>query len=1389
MRFKSFILFSVLLLLAGAVAVARVPEQLKFSLLDVSKGLSNNQVSCFLRDSRGYLWIGTADGLNRYDGTKVKVYQHDARDSSSIRGNTINSLFEDPAGKIWVVTTDGISIYDPIQEKFHRNTAAFTRPFGLEGKDVENIIKDKGGNFWFILTGQGVCRYTPGTGKKINLKHTAGNASSISTNFVLSVVQNSGGDYWLIHRNGIFEKLNGKSFEVVQQNKQISERFRGQLFNYELFADSDDDLWIYLPYETKGLFLYEPDRDVLHHYHRDSRHLPLNNNMVRGVTEAQLGRIWVATDHGGINIIDKKNQSVSYVLSSQDAENGLAHNSVNALYKDAEGIIWIGTYKKGLNYYHENIIRFKHFKQQPSVPGSLPFDDINRFAEDKHGNLWIGTNGGGLLYYNRALDSYTRYRHDPADPESISSDVIVSLLLDKSGILWVGTYTGGLNRFDGNGFKHYKHDPANPQSLPCVADNVWELFQDSRGIIWVGTMKGGLATFDPQKEAFYPFPIGTGKKEMQSAYISAIAEDAQGNIWIGGNLGIEVIDAKTGEVRQYMNNAATPTMLGSNNIYFIHIDRENRIWAGTQDGLNLYDKQHNNFVLYTKENGLPHNTVLTILEDDLQNLWISTPNGISNALINRNAGPHEPQFVAFKNFSTSYGLQGNVFNENAALRTSQDELLFGGPNGFNLFNPGTVRAGDKAPKLLFSDFQLFNETVGIGKKVNGRVLLEESLSDTRSVTLKHDENVFSIEFTALNFLHPEKNKFRYMLEGFDRGWQPADMLNRRVTYTNLDPGDYTFKVQAYNNDGSWNEEELALNIAVLAPFWRTNTAYVVYLAIGFLALYISRRVELQKARMKFKLEQTQQEAQQMHELDLMKIRFFTNVSHEFRTPLSLILAPLERLIQHNKEPEQQKQFLMIQRNAKRLLNLVNQLLDFRKLEVEGVNLVLSEGNIIKFIEESVHSFYDLSEKKNVGLHYHSEVKALQASFDMDKLEKILFNLLSNAFKFTPEGGEISVAVDCLENDSQSEGLKILQIRVTDSGIGIPKEKQEKIFERFFRNDVPKSFINQGSGIGLAITREFVKIHGGTIGVESEEGSGSCFTVCLPVKEICSSAAAINSDVAEASLLVQPVEERLPVKEHGFKPAGIKPHVLLVEDNADFRFYLKDNLSLYFTITEAANGKEGWQKALSVMPDLIVSDLMMPELNGIEFCRKIREDGRTSHIPFVLLTAHSAEEQKLKGLGIGASDYVTKPFNFEILLTRLKNLITQRQHMQQAFEKKISVETSEAEIVSVDDKLIQNAIRVVEEHLDNPEFTVEMLSRELGVSRVYLYKKMVQLTGSSPVEFIRKIRLERAAQFLEKSQLTVAEVAYKVGFNNAKYFTKYFKQAYKVLPSLYAGRKK
>ncbi len=516
----------------------------------------------------------------------------------------------------------------------------------------------------------------------------------------------------------------------------------------------------------------------------------------------------------------------------------------------------------------------------------------------------------------------------------------------------------------------------------------------------------------------------------------------------------------------------------------------------------------------------------------------------------------------------------------------------------------------------------------------------------------------------------------------------------------------------------------------------------------------------------------------MHELDMMKIRFFTNVSHEFRTPLSLILTPLEKMLSQTGESDQRNQLQLIHRNARRLLNLVNQLLDFRKMEVQDIKLNTSEGDIVRFIRDLSYSFSDLSERKNITFSFTTSVQQMETFFDQDKVEKILFNLLSNAFKFTPENGAVGVAL----NLKEQQGKLFVEIKVKDSGIGIPADKQEKIFERFFQVETPKSMVNQGSGIGLSITREFVKLHGGTIHVDSTPGNGSCFTVLLPAKEITHREILFDGQG-------QQEEEVVPVSVATTLEVDRKPLLLLVEDNEDFRFYLKDNLRAHYAILEAANGKQAFQKALASLPDLIVTDVMMPEMNGIELCRKIKSDPHTSHIPVILLTARTADEQKVEGFETGASDYITKPFNFEILQARIKNVIAQREAFQKVIQKHLEIKVSDIPVTSLDEKLIQKAIQTVEEHISDPEFSVEELSHEMGMSRVHLYKKLLALTGKSPIEFIRCIRLQRAAQLLEKSQLTVSEIAYQVGFNNPKYFTKYFKDQFKTLPSNYALEKK
>lgn len=1362
---------------AQSVAQLQMPVPYKFEHLDVNDGLSHGQVNCILKDSRGYIWIGTSSGLNLFNGYTIENFINDPRDSTSINSTIILELYEGPGGNIWINTPQGINIYNPRMQIFEHNISGYANKYQLPDTLIRNIVKTDDDIYWFITLDQGVVRYNDHD--KSSIHFGLDKAYTIGSNEVSSVRQDGSGDIWFLHNNGLLQKMDGKSFRVVGQYSDLVDQFEGQAANFEMIIDSDNDLWIYRPFEAQGAFHFKSSNKHLIHYNKNSSPIKLNTDLVTGIVEDRDGKIWIGTDHGGINVVDKSKQSVNYQLHHPEIENSLSHNSIYCLYKDNQGIIWVGTYKKGVCYYHKKIKRFPHYKHSVPAPGSLPYDDVNRFVADYKDNIWIGTNGGGLVYFNRGENTFTQYTANPNDPKSLSSDVIVSMLIDRSNTLWIGTYLGGLNRFNGKNFDHYKTDPKNPASI--AGNNIWELFEDSRGTLWVGTLTNGLDRLDRGTNEFVHYKISDKGSDstLHIRYVQALAEDDEGNLWVGGGEGIDIINLTTNKVKQLSGKPDIPYLLPAHTVISLHKDGMGRMWAGTQQGLYVYNNKGELLNMFTSENGLPHNTILTILEENKQSLWFSTPNGISNIILDV---PDDLSQVRFVNYNESDGLQGKVFNENAALKTHKGELIFGGANGFNIFNPKELTIYEEPPGVVFSDFQLFNKSLKPGELYQGRPILSEALPFTEKITLKYDENVFSIGFAAVGFLHPGKIRYKYKLQGFDNQWRMADDT-RRATYTNLDPGSYTFKVISSNSDGVWREQDAAsLNITVLPPFWKTNWALAFYAIFIVGMLFLIRREISHRERVKFRIEQARREAQQMHELDLLKIRFFTNLSHEFRTPLSLILAPLEKLMANAHSEYQKMQYQMINRNARRLLNLLNQLLDFRKLEVDTVGLHTSEGNIIKFIEESVNSFSDLSENKNITLHFHSEKAELYVLFDMDKLEKILFNLLSNAFKFTPENGRVDVEVNYHD---QANGVKQVEVRVRDTGIGIPKEQQEKVFERFFRSDVPGSVVNQGSGIGLAITREFVKIHGGTIAVESEPGQGTCFTICIPVEEVGKQPETTPTAWGNGEGKAGDIKYHEPERDHNENT----PLILLVEDSEDFRFYLKDNLSVHFKVMEARNGKEGWQKTLSCMPDLIVSDLMMPELNGIELCEKLKEDTRTSHIPVVLLTADSTKDKQIKTLALGADDYITKPFNFEILLSRIKNLIQKRRVLQEIYQKKISVHTSEMEIVSLDDKLIQNAIKVVEENISDPEFTVEMLSRELGLSRVHLYKKLVSLTGTTPIEFIRNIRLQRAAQFLKESQLTVAEVAYQVGYSNRKYFTKHFKAAYNIPPSTYAANEK
>jgi len=1361
--------FVSIVLLLQTPAIFAQGDLFSFYKLDAYTGLSHNQVNAILKDEDGFVWFGTMSGLNRYDGFYCKVFRKNFNDSSSLPDNSIQALYELPDGKIWVLTMGGACIYDSRTEKFDTDYYTYLQSLGLPAGAITNIVKGSNGRYWFLYDNFDLYLYsaTEKKAKRFNQKNSIN-----STEKIISVKETGNGKLWIVYQDRLLKEYDIDSNKFIYSGTVLQTLNKGNISNV-VFIDNDGDVWLWSL--NSGVYLFQPKYNTVRQFNESSVPSRLNTNLVTQVVQDNDGLIWVATDHGGVNLIDKKhNFSISYLLNDPKDSRSLSQNSIRAMYKDNNGIIWLGTYKHGVNYLNSNIVLFPLYRHQDATAKSLPYDDVNRFVEDKSGNIWIGTNGGGLIFFDRKENTFKQYLHDPKNNNSLSNNVIVSLCIDHNDILWIGTYFGGLNSFDGKQFTHFWHSDNDSTSLS--SDNVWELLEDRENNLWIGTLGSGLDLFDRKANRFQHHQYnGKPQDPLPSNYVSAILQDKKGNLWVGTSGGITSFEKDhPGKVLHQYDQTNN---LSNNNIICLLEDSRERIWAGTREGLNLLNPQTNQFQRFTVSDGLPDNMILNIIEDDRHTLWISTPNGLCNVVLKQ-----DKSGLAFSviNYDETNNLQNREFNDNAALKTRAGELIFGGPSGFNIINPGKIQKPRYRPEIIFTGLQILNNSIEPGEVINNRVLLQQSLSRLQGIKLKYKENVFSIELAAPDYGHNAGNKYAYMLEGFNPDWLYTDGTQRRITYTNLNPGHYTLKVKVLNSDGLWSNIK-TLQISIEPPFWRTPIAYIIYAIIALALLLLARRITLDRIHMRYEVRHQRREAERAHILDQLKTKFLTNVSHEFRTPLSLVIAPLDKIIKNTEDEEQKKQLNLVHRNAKRLLNLVNQLLDFRKMEVQEMNLHPAIGDIVGFSKDISLSFMDVAEKKNIRFSFTSDIDNLEIFFDRDKIEKILFNLLSNAFKYTHDNGVVSIHLSyCPPENNNDEGT--LSIEVKDSGIGIPEGMQEKIFERFFQTDVPESMVNQGTGIGLAITKEFVKLHKGIISVKSEPEHGTCFTVLLPAKKIYD---------APARTTISPVAIDLAddVMPEGSQKSSRKKTIVVVEDNEDIRFYLKDNLKGHYKVEEATNGKEGWEKIKLVNPDLVISDIMMPLMDGVELARKIKSETVTAHIPVILLTAIGSEEKQLEGLKAGVNDYITKPFTFEILASRIRNLLAQQELLQKRFQKQIEINPEEITITPVDEKFLKQALEIVEKNMDNAEFSVEDFSRDMFMNRVTLYRKILSITGKTPIEFIRSIRLKRAARLLEKSGLSVAEIAYTVGFNNPKNFTKAFKEEFKILPSQYVASKK
>ncbi|SEO37546.1 Signal transduction histidine kinase [Mucilaginibacter gossypiicola] len=1335
-------------------------QTIRFTVITSHDGLLSNTVNAITKDRYGFLWFATADGLDRFDGTEHKPYRFDPADKSGFRSKEVTCMYEDEAGGFWVGTLGGgLYLFDRAHDQFRpfKGSTANNHP---AKSYIKSIYGDGHSKLW-IGTTDGIWVLDPKTKKEKFYQPGKLKAGLISSGIILSIFRDSQQRMWIGTDKGLYlynEKSD--SFIAFRHDNNNASGIPNDGIN--TIAECQHRLWIGT---NDGLSVLSPDlksfETLKYSPENDSS---LSGNLIYSIA-ASGDKIWVGTE-GGLNILDPLSGKVKRYNHDDKDKFSVSSKSIRCIYNDSEGIYWLGTYQGGVDKYDKNLTLFNSKQNNPYDPAGLSAPFVSSFAENKEGDLFVGTDGGGLNLFHTKSGLFSHIAIKAKAKSNSAGLPILTMMLDRREQLWIGTFQDGLfiyNTQTGN----YQQLTAGTDINHINHNEIFSIKESRDGKIWIGTNGGGVNVFDPKTGTFFKYTSaqanGGERKLPVNGYIRAIEEDREGNIWIGTyGSGIAVLTPATQKFRVYNN---LTTGMAIDRAFSLLEDQNGNMWIGTAgDGLFCFNQKTKKVVSYSAPEELPDGVVHKLLEDNSGNIWLSTDKGICT---------FNTTLKKFTHYSACNGLQNNAFIDGSGIRTTKGLLFFGGDKGFNYIDPQQeVQRNNNVPPVFFTSLKVNNSTVLSGNKSP----LKEDISVAKQIDLDYKQN-FSISYSAINFTIPQRNQYAYILKPFNKNWNYVGSATTAY-YTNLDPGEYTFMVRACNNDGVWNNVGTQIRIVIHPPIWMTWYAYLLYAITALAALLFIRHRGIKKLKGKLALEHERREAERLHELDLLKIKFITNLSHEFRTPISLIMAPADKLLATHKDEQTTGQLAVIRRNARRLLNLVNQLLDFRKLEEQELKLNLGEGEINSFISDVVDSFHDLSESKNITLDFKAPEDKLFVRFDHDKVERILFNLLSNAFKFTLPGGTVSVHIT--QHPISQTDKTMLEFKISDTGIGIDPHRKHLIFKRFYQaENTDIENIKPGSGIGLSITKEFVEMHGGSITVESKLGNGSDFSVLLPLEVFAAKPVEIelpvNTDVKEK-------DQR--IKRNNAQALTDRPVLLIVEDNDEFRYYIKDNLLAQYKVVEAANGTEGWDKALSCHPDLIISDVTMPFMNGITLSRKIKADKRTSHIPFIMLTACTGEEEQLRGLESGANDYLTKPFNFDILNIKIKNLLQLNTQLKNTYKKQLTVVHPDIEVESSGEKFLNRVINYIDGNLNNPKFSVVDLSEHLSMSRGALYTKIFDLTGLPPVEFIRSYKLDRAAILLLKSDLTVTQIAYEAGFATPHYFSRSFKEKFNMLPSDY-----
>ncbi len=1355
---RNLILLLLILFIISTICIGQ-DNSLKFRRLTIEDGLSQSSVHSIAQDKEGYIWFATASGLNRFDGYEFKVFKNQIDNDSSLSNNRLAKLFVDSKNRLWIGTEGGgLNLFNDQSDTFKEIPLKSGAPLFIHA-----IAESMDSTLWIGTRNGTLYRLIP----------QGGDSFSITT-YPLIInelpIKNGINDI-IFYQNKLLLATSGKGMICFDPGKekfsefdytQYGDQLRNCIVN-SFYNDKNQNLWIAT--DNSGIFIFQNKLRTVTRVDFESfgsRGLICNN--IYSLTEDQLGYLWVGTK-GGLNISEKKLDdyknfdSLAFTrhVFSPSNQKSLSNNFVRTIYEDRSGIVWIGTTADGVNQFNRSSDLFNYFQKIEGLPNSLENEIIMSVYDDDKGALWIGSDAG-LIKFNKHKKSFEHFWNE-IDKASFNFNTIMSITELDNDKLLLGTYGGGLIVFDqvqNQYLSLIKEDNASFK----VCQRVLTTYKDQYKNIWVGTDGNGVIKFRYNKNfdviKFTNYIHSPGDTNSLSHNdIWNFFEDEQGTLWIGTVGGLNQYHPASDKFTSYKHIPKNKKSLSSNRVYCIENLDSNRLIIGTDNGLNIFDKTTREFEYFTEKDGLPDHVIYGVLKENDTYFWLSTNNGISR---------FDHQKRLFKNFSSSDGLPSNEFNSGAYYKNSKGELFFGSTRGLLWFDPSSLQtlSNKFIPPIVITDI----EVNGIEKLTN--------LHADKDLILKHNQNTITLSFASLDFTSPLKNQYSYKIDYPGQVW--TNIGNRRfVTFSNLAPGKYKFLAKGSNSDGIWNETPVSLNFIIHPPWWQTWWAYLLY-GLFVLALFFTfYRLQLNK-----ELEATEKD--RLTELDTFKSRFYTNITHEFRTPLTVILGMTEQIREHPKE-WLESGIMMIKRNANNLLQLVNQMLDLSKLEAGMLMLDLKQNDIISFLRYIVESFHSLSEHKKISIHFLNDMDQLTMDYDADKITKIVSNLLFNAIKFTPEKGNIYLFTELTELNHHPA----LMIKIKDTGIGISPEQQLHIFDRFYQGDDTTTRKSEGTGIGLAITQELVKLMNGRITVQSDVNKGSEFTIVLPITKEATLAENLTTiDEKEEIQLSIATDNREDVEKFdlGSEEGKGKPTALVVEDNNDVVHYLKACLQKDYSIKVANNGQDGIVTATKLLPDIIISDIMMTEKNGYQLCNTLKNDIQTSHIPIILLTAKAGEEDKLEGLESGADAYLTKPFNEKELRLRIDNLIRQKEKIWKHYKESLIIIPRKLKVSSPDEKFLTKALDILEKKKSDPSFDTSMFLKELGISRAMLHVKLKALTGQSTTEFIRTYRLKYAAQLIQQNFGNVTEVAYESGFNDQSYFTKSFKSHFGVSPSEY-----